>query len=163
MDSIRVEMEAINESSVLLRQSVMPSIKKFGYESKQMDSLNLLILNFDSLALIKAEAIISEHGWLGKSQIGELANATLFIIIQHAQDNSIRERFYPLLEESVNKGESRRSDLATMKDRILISNGQPQIYGTQTNYLGELLPVENKSELNKRRRQVGLKKLRSIN
>lgn len=161
MDSLRVELEDINESSLRLRQNVMPTINRFGYESPQMDSLNSLIQNYDSLALIKVENIISTYGWLGKSKIGDWANSTLFIVIQHAQDNSIREKFYPLLEESVKEGESRKSDLATMKDRILIENGQPQIYGTQTNNLGQLFPVENKNKLNKRRRQVGLKKIKS--
>ncbi len=161
MDSLRLKLEDISESSLSLRKNVMPTIRKFGYNSPQMDSLNSLIQNFDSLALIKVENIVSRYGWLGKSEIGEVANSTLFIVIQHAQDNSIREKFYPLLEESVKEGESRKSDLATMKDRILIQNGRPQIYGTQTNNQGQLLPVENKNELNKRRRQVGLKKIKS--
>lgn len=160
MDSLRKEIEHLNEASLRLRQNVMPTIKRFGYESPQMDSLNLLIQNFDSLALIKVENIISRYGWLGKSKIGELANSTLFMVIQHAQDNRVREKFYPLLEESVNEGESRPSDLATMKDRILIQNGQPQIYGTQYDHSGQLLPVENIKDLNKRRRRVGLKKIK---
>ncbi|MFZ1807033.1 MAG: DUF6624 domain-containing protein [Cyclobacteriaceae bacterium] len=160
MDSLRLELETINVVSLRLRQHVMPTIKTFGYASPQMDSLNSSIRNFDSLALIKVENIISTYGWLGKSKIGELANTTLFIVIQHAQDNSIREKFYPLLEESVSKGESRGTDLATMKDRILIQNGQPQIYGTQTDQLGRLLPVEDRKELNKKRRQMGLKKIK---
>ncbi|MBZ0246636.1 MAG: hypothetical protein K8H85_11875 [Cyclobacteriaceae bacterium] len=160
MDSLRKELEHINEASLRLRQNVTPTIKRFGYESPQMDSLNLLIQNFDSLALIKVENIISRYGWLGKSKIGELANSTLFMVIQHAQDNRVREKFYPLLEESVNEGESRPSDLATMKDRILIQNGQPQIYGTQTDHSGQLLPVEDIKDLNKRRRRMGLKKIK---
>lgn len=150
----------MNSASLRLRQNVMPTIKRFGYQSPQMDSLNLSIQNFDSLALIKVENIISRYGWLGKSKIGELANSTLFMVIQHAQDNRVREKFYPLLEESVNEGESRPSDLAAMKDRILIQNGQPQIYGTQYDHSGQLLPVENIKDLNKRCRRVGLKKIK---
>lgn len=160
LDSLRKEIEHMNTTSLRLRQNVMPTIKRFGYQSPQMDSLNLSIQNFDSLALIKVENIISRYGWLGKSKIGELANSTLFMVIQHAQDNGVREKFYPLLEESVNEGESRPSDLAAMKDRILIQNGKPQIYGTQSDHSGQLLPVENIKDLNKRRRRVGLKKIK---
>ncbi|MEQ8362248.1 MAG: hypothetical protein RIF39_03775 [Cyclobacteriaceae bacterium] len=160
MDSVRLELETIHAESLALRKNVMPTIKTFGYESPQMDSLNSVIQNFDSLALAKVESIISTYGWLGKSRVGELANTTLFIVVQHAQDNRVREKYYPLLEESVNKGESKRSDLATMKDRILIQNGKPQIYGTQTDHSGQLLPVENRKELNKRRRQMGLKSIK---
>lgn len=128
-----------------------------------MDSLNLLIHRFDSLALVQVENIIANYGWLGKSQIGELANSALFLIIQHANDNRIREKYYPLLEESVNKGESSRTDLATMKDRILINNGHKQLYGTQTKSDGKLLPLEDPKRVNKRRRQVGLKRIKVNN
>jgi hypothetical protein len=160
MDSLNLELETINLQSLSIRKNVLPTIKNFGYESPQMDSLNSLIKSFDSLALNKVESIISTYGWLGKSKVGELANTTLFIIVQHANDNSVREKFYPLLEESVNEGESRPSDWATMRDRILIQNGKPQIYGTQTDHAGQLLPVENRKELNKRRRRVGLKRIK---
>lgn len=138
----------------------MPIIRRFGYESHQMDSLNLLIHLFDSLALMQAENIIANYGWLGKSQIGEVANSTLFQIIQHAGDNSIREKYYPLLEESVKNGESNRTNLATMKDRILINNGEKQLYGTQSGSDGKLLPLEDPKGVNKRRRKVELKKIK---
>lgn len=161
MDSLRQDLENINESSLSLRQNVMPTIRKFGFNSPPMDSLNSLIQNFDSLALIKVENIISRYGWLGKSKIGEVANSTLFIVIQHAQDNGIREKFYPLLEESVKEGESKKSDLATMKDRILVQKGQKQLYGTQTNLEGKLFPIEDPKRLNKRRKEVGLKRIKT--
>jgi|GEM_PF-6134358 len=51
LDSIKTELERDYKTSMSLRQNAMPTIKKFGYESKQMDSLNSLILNFDSVAL----------------------------------------------------------------------------------------------------------------
>ncbi len=139
----------------------MPIIKRFGYASHQMDSLNSVISEFDSLALNKVENIISTYGWLGKSEIGETANSTLFIVIQHAEDNRVREKFYPLLEASVNKGESNRSDLAAMQDRILVNNGHNQLYGTQSKNDGKLFPVEDPKRLNKRRKQVGLKKIKA--
>lgn len=162
-DSIRIELENYNLASLRLRQHVMPTIKRFGYESKQMDSLNLLIHRFDSLALVKVEKIIENYGWLGKSQIGEVANTTLFQIIQHAKDNSVREKYYPLLAESANKGEPSRSDLATMRDRILINNGEKQLYGTQSGSDGKLFPLEDPKGVNKRRRKVGLKRIKVNN
>jgi len=84
----------------------------------------------------------------------------LFLTIQHASDKRIREKYYPLLEKSASKGESNLSDMATMKDRILIENGQQQIYGTQYNFEGKNYPIEDPKGVNKRRRQVGLKRLK---
>ena len=137
----------------------MPTIKKFGYKSKQMDSLNCVILKFDSLALRRAINIVETYGWLGKSKIGFVANQTLYLTIQHA-DKSLREKYYPLLETSAKTGESNLFDMATMKDRILVDNGQQQIYGTQKDHEGKYYPIADIKGLNKRRRQVGLEKLK---
>lgn len=160
LDSIRTILDTYYQESLSLRQQVMPTISKFGYESKQMDSLNSAILYVDSLGLVSAVTIIERYGWLGKSEVGEMGNSTLFLIIQHAPENSLREKYYPLLEESVRKGESKSQDMATMKDRILIGNGLKQWYGTQTNHKGEYLPIEDPKNVNKRRREVGLKKIK---
>ncbi|MBS1981770.1 MAG: hypothetical protein JST74_11415 [Bacteroidetes bacterium] len=160
LDSIKTELERDYNASLSLRQKVMPTINKYGYKSKQMDSLNSLILNFDSLALGRTINIIEKYGWLGKSKIGHIGNQTLFLNIQHANDKNVREKYYPMLEKSAKTGESNLSDMATMKDRILVENGQQQIYGTQRDIEGKYFPINDIKGLNKRRRQVGLEKLK---
>lgn len=88
-----------------------------------------------------------------------MANQTLFLTIQHA-DKRFREKYYPLLETSAKNGESNLFDMATMKDRILVDNGQQQIYGTQRDLDGKYYPIADIKGLNKRRRHVGLEKLK---
>jgi hypothetical protein len=160
MDSIKVQLESDSYISLKHRQQVMPTIKKFGYESPQMDSLNKVISNSDSIALQRVVSIIKQYGWLGKSKIGPTANNALFLAIQHTDNNSIRELYYPLLERSALSGESELSAMATMKDRILIQNGLQQLYGTQSDVSGNLFPVQDPDNLNSRRRRVGLSKLK---
>lgn len=91
IDSIKTELERDYRTSLSLRENVMTTIKTFGYESKQMDSLNSIILNFDSLALGRAVNIVERYGWLGKSKIGFVANQTLILTIQHS-DKICREK-----------------------------------------------------------------------
>lgn len=159
LDSIRQQLESLDEQNVKLRVSVMPTVKKYGFGSPQMDSLDVLIREFDSVALSIVVPILDKHGWLGKSQIGEAANGVLFTTIQHAKDNAIRKKYFPLLKESAKNGESSLSAMATMKDRILIMDGKPQHYGTQSGMVNgkmEMLPVKDPQKLNERRKQVGL-------
>ncbi len=163
MPSIIKELTDIHETNVKLRMSVMPIVKEHGFESQQMDSLDRLIIEFDSLALLKVTAIIEQHGWLGISQIGEIPNETIFLVIQHAQDKRIREKYFPLLKDSAEKGESSMASMATLQDRILIENGKEQIYGTQSKMVNNeliLLPIGNVDSVNFRRRSVGLKDLK---
>ena len=162
-ESIRTKLEAIELESLELRSMVMPTIREFGMDSPQMDSLNSRIMRFDSSALVFVKEVINTHGWLGKREIGAAANRTLFLVIQHAPDNDIRKTYFPLLEASVKKGESEKSDMATMKDRILVQDGKPQIYGTQSHMVNgklEPFPIEDVKNVNKRRRKVGLGKLK---
>lgn len=105
-------------------------MQRFGYDSYQMDSLNSLISNSDSISLLRAISIVSKYGWLGKSEIGLAGNSALFLAI-HAKDNNVRGSYYPLLEKSALIGELSLADMATMKDRMLVQNGFQQVYGTQ--------------------------------
>lgn len=148
--------------NIKLRSNVMPTVQAYGFESSQMDSLNREILKFDSLSLITVEDILQKHGWLGSSQIGPLANQSIYLTIQHAQNNEIRMKYFPLLKNSAEKGESDITDMATMQDRILVESGKAQIYGTQSRMVNnelEYYPIEDPKNVNKRRKEVGLNKI----
>ncbi len=162
LGSIRVELEQLELGSIELRNHVMPTIRDYGFKSPQMDSLNHAIMKFDSIALHKVQFIIDQYGWLGKSEVGVEANRALFLTIQHAQDHLVREKYFPLLKASAEAGESDLTAMATMQDRILVEQGEKQLYGTQSRMVNgqqELYPVEDPDELNKRRKKVGLGKM----
>ncbi|WP_139793916.1 DUF6624 domain-containing protein [Reichenbachiella faecimaris] len=159
---MRKNLEHFVDQSIEVRATVMPTAQEFGFESYQMDSLNQLINFRDSMHLRYVVAVLAEHGWLGTSVIGKKANISLFLAIQHAPSDQVRERYYPMLEASAKRGESSRSQMATMKDRILVNKKQPQVYGTQWNYVDDkqvLFPLEDVNSVNEKRVEVGLEPL----
>lgn len=113
----------------------------------------------DSTNLVQVESLIAKYGWMGRSFIGEKGNSALFFVIQHA-DLETQLKYVPLLQESVEAGESRASNLALMQDRILMRQGKNQIYGSQVVYskTGEQMfyPIEDEKNVNIRRAQMGL-------
>lgn len=162
LELIRQQLTQTLIQSLELRSQVMPLIEQYGVGSAQMDSLDQVMRQQDSVALILVTDIIDQYGWLGISKIGTTANQALFLTIQHAPDKSIREKYFPLLMVSASQGESSNADMATMLDRMLVENGQPQLYGTQSRMVDgqlTLYPVEKPQELGKRRKKVGLPKL----
>lgn len=162
MEQIKLDLEGLFHQNIKIRSNVMPTIQKFGFESAQMDSLNREILKFDSSSLIIVEDILKNYGWLGSSEIGPLANQSIYLTIQHAQDDEIRKKYFPLLQASANKGESDLADMATMHDRILVESDKPQLYGTQSRMVDNELqyyPIEDPKNVNKRRKAVGLNKI----
>ncbi len=164
-NEIRVKLENIVAENAAIRSSVMPTVKKYGFGSKQMDSLNFKILSQDSVHFKYVVELIEQYGWIGKSKVGSLANSALFITIQHTQSDSVLSKYYPLLEASAQSGESSLAYMATMKDRILLHQDKPQLYATQWKYDNGnsiLYPIADIKKVNKRRKKVGLRKLDKV-
>lgn len=161
-DSLKRELGYIWDRNLELRDQVIPTVKEFGFESPEMKSLDRKLATFDSTALNRVVEIIEEYGWLGKSEVGDIGSTTIFLVIQHARDPNVRILYFPLFERSAQQGESNLSDMAAMKDRILIEQGKEQLYGTQSRMVNgklELFPVEDENWLNERRKEVGLKEI----
>ncbi len=104
--------------------------------------------------------IIDKYGWPGRSLVGKEGSFTAFLIIQHAELN-YQKKYFPLLKESVSKGEADRDDAAFLEDRILTREGKNQVYGTQLHFNEvtkklELWPIEDEEGVDVRRASVGL-------
>jgi hypothetical protein len=117
----------------------------------------------DSIDLLKVNSIIGKYGWLGPDDIGDDANSTLFIVIQHA-DLKTQEKYLPLMREAVKKGKASAKSLALLEDRVALREHKKQIYGTQV-YMNIktnecfVLPLEDPYNVDKRRKSVGLQPL----
>ncbi len=113
----------------------------------------------DSCNLVQVEKLISKYGWLGKSFVGVKGNQTTFLVIQHS-DLAIQLKYFPLFQKSVEEGESKPSDLALMQDRILMSQGKKQLYGSQIFFdktgTQEFYQIDDEKNVNARRAKVGL-------
>ena len=130
-DSIlKHQLELIGVEDQTLRLLLPEVIEKFGRDSKENDYIWSLINRQDSICINRLTKIIDKHGWLGKNIVGDKANQAIWLIMQHAE-LEIQEKYLPLLEESVTKGESQGWHLAFLEDRVLMYNKKKQKYGTQ--------------------------------
>lgn len=108
--------------------------------------------------------IIDQHGWPGKSLVGEDGAWAAWLIAQHAISNPtfMRQCLY-LLKQADSKNEVFPWQAAMLEDRVRMYEGKPQIYGTQfqPDKNGELIsyPIEDPEYVNDRRRTIGLNTL----
>ncbi|MFJ4003861.1 DUF6624 domain-containing protein [Streptomyces sp. NPDC090023] len=108
--------------------------------------------------------IVARHGWPGQSRVGEDGCRAAVAIAVHAdQDRQLQGRFLAALHEAAQQGEATPAQWAHVQDRVLVTCGRPQVYGTQYVYrldgpggFLELLPVAEPAALDHRRAQVGL-------
>jgi hypothetical protein len=116
----------------------------------------------DSCNLVQVEKLIATCGWPGKSFVGANGNQTVFLVIQHA-DLATQEKYLPLMQKSVEEGESQMTDFALLQDRVLMRQGKKQIYGSQVvfNKEGghEFYPIEDEKNVNVRRKKIGMQPL----
>jgi hypothetical protein len=157
---LKKELLEIYKDDQEIRNQYVSAQKKYGYQSKEMDSLGKIMVLKDSLNLIKIVKILDEKGWVGKDKVGQQANSTLFLVIQHS-DLKVQQKYLPMMKEAVKKGNANSSSLALLEDRIALREGRKQIYGSQigTNTATKtqyVLPLEDPDNVDKRRYEVGL-------
>ncbi len=148
------ELEIIEKDDQMLRQK-----SDEGMVNEDRLKLWQRIEALDSLNQIKIEQIIVKHGYPGKSKVGA-QSSTAFLVIQHA-DLAFQEKYFPLLEEAVNKNELDKGSFALLVDRIRVRKGQKQLYGSQLSDkdgdgIFEFDPIEDEVNVNERRKRMGL-------
>ncbi|MDR2145047.1 MAG: hypothetical protein LBE91_01125 [Tannerella sp.] len=162
---LKDELEAIRVKDQALRKLLGCIGSTFGgnsdSDSEEYKYVFSLIAQEDSKNQEQVIKIIDGHGWLGISQVGFFANNALFLVIQHAPVE-MQEKYFPLLKESAEKGESRLADMALMDDRIRMRRNRKQLYGSQTttvNGKNYVWPIEDAQNVDERRKQVQLQPL----
>lgn len=91
-----------------------------------------MIADFDRQHAQTLKIIIDRFGWPTRELVGLKAVQGAYIAIQHAgHDPYFQSDCLALIKDQVNQGELPGAFLALMTDRVAISRGDPQIFGTQ--------------------------------
>lgn len=153
-------LDTIYQDDQKYRQEIKAIEEKYGWESPEMQANWKIMHEKDSINLIKVKKILDERGWLGADVVGGQGNATLFLVIQHA-DMETQEVYLPMMRDAVKNGNARASSLALLEDRVALRRGGKQIYGSQVGrdpdtgayFVSPLIDPDN---VNQRRAEVGL-------
>ena len=119
----------------------------------------------DRINTYRMQEIVLQHGWPGRSLVGEEGAAASLLLVLHADRNiEFQKDCLELLSIAVLRNEAPGKDLAFLTDRILVNEGKPQRYGTQFSISAEhstLAEIENPDSVNVRRQALGLSALSS--
>ncbi len=105
--------------------------------------------------------IVDAHGWPGFALVGEEGATAAWLLAQHADENpAFQRRALNLLAAAVDAGDANPAHLALLTDRCRVSEGRPQVYGSQyvrgPDGQWRMQPVEDPQHLDARRTSVGL-------
>ena len=157
---LTAQLDSIYTKDQKYRQMTDSVKAKHGLESKEIKDLWKTINKNDSANLVQVTNILETYGWLGADAVGEQGNATIFLVIQHA-DQKTQEKYLPMMRQAVKNGKAKGSQLALLEDRVAMRQGKKQIYGSQISRdpkTGKyfVAPIEDEPNVNKRRAAVGL-------
>lgn len=161
-DSLKLSNLLLNvfENDQKYRDLAMNAIHQYGYNSTQVKLLAKKMHCADSLNLITVKSIVKEYGWLSASEIGDVPNSTLFLVMQHAPFKD-RKELLPAINEAAKVGSISMKNFTFFQDRLLLDEDKKQIYGTQMGFdtvskSYYLFPIEHIDKVDQRRAKVGL-------
>ncbi len=162
---VRNQLEKIRNEDQALRRILSCAKDQFREDTASMAYFFDLMKHQDSLNLHHVERIIQQYGWLGATNVGDKANRTLWLIIQHASLEK-QDQYIPMIKQSVLSGETRPSELAFLQDRIAYERMEKQLYGTQIVSISEtglykIYPIQDPEYVDQRRQEIGLEPLHS--
>lgn len=112
----------------------------------------------DEASQVRLKEIVENDGWPTIPKVGADASHAAWLLVQHAPSLEFMERCLELME-TLADGEVSPANIAYLKDRVLMMNDKPQIYGTQfqgTDKEMHVYPIENEEQVDERRASVGL-------
>ncbi|MBZ5712936.1 DUF6624 domain-containing protein [Nannocystis pusilla] len=107
--------------------------------------------------------VLAGVGWPGRTLVGDDGASAAWRIVQHAiGEPALLRSCLPLLQRAAAEGEADPAEVAKLEDRIRVSEGRPQRYGTQYDWnedgtaMVPMVGVEAPESLAERRAAVGL-------
>lgn len=90
-------------------------------------------------------------------EVNYVQMAGIWLVLQHAHP-SYQKKYIPLIEKAAANGDLNFSVVASMKDRALMHEGKPQIYGTQVKD-GKLYYLKDPEYVDQRRKEKDMEPL----
>lgn len=86
---------------------------------------------YDSTNLIEIERIFDQYGWPTDDIFGKNASFNCFFVIQHSNIQQ-QEKYLPVIDSLAKLNKVDAWDFFMLKDRVLVSKGEKQLFGTQS-------------------------------
>lgn len=99
-------------------------------QAPQQASLTLRLQAEDGARARRLAQIIAGKGWPTHTMVGAQAARGAWLVAQHAPAQDLK-RWLVLMQAAADRHEMNLPNLATSIDRVLVNDGQEQLYGTQ--------------------------------
>ena len=126
-------------------------------QTKQSDREKLNKIYDDDIA--KLCQLIKTHGWPTSATVDHDGVFATFHILKNAGTYELQRDLLPVIVAAIKKDPIQKHEFAGLYDRLRVSAGMKQLFGTQAVSMGGFLvlyPVEDQGRLDARRAEYGL-------
>ena len=168
-------LRAANEQDLRTKEAIQtaersgPPLRSVTVDCSAVDALLEAIVESDQQNRQDVDCYSFDTDWHNLEQVVAIINScdveltrqqygVLWLVIQHAP-YKYRKTYVSYFKELAKLDKIYFGDVAMMQDRILIDEGEKQLYGTQLGMIDgryQLLPVQNPNSLNHRRLAAGM-------
>jgi hypothetical protein len=159
MDKTEIKNTILKFSKV--EQTLRKSIFKPGYKPTGAELNKLRELDEKSTEYMNK--VVKEFGLPTIFLVGKKASLYAWLLVQHSKDLALQKSYLALLKNA-EKGAVNPEHAAYLEDRILMHEGNPQIYGTQVlknkvSGMWEPYTIASEDSVDKLRESAGLEPL----
>ncbi|HEX5601356.1 MAG TPA: VWA domain-containing protein [Pyrinomonadaceae bacterium] len=126
-------------------------------QTKQSDQEKLHKTYDENIA--KLCQLIKAHGWPTSAVVDQDGVFATFHILKNAGTYELQRDLLPVIVAAIKKDPLQKREFAGLYDRLRVSAGMKQLFGTQAVSMGGFLvlyPIEDEGRLNARRAEYGL-------
>lgn len=145
-------------SELISMRDADQEVRRRWVKDQKNEALKKEMAAIDAKHVARLREILRANGWPGKSMVGTDGAGAAWTIVQHGPPLFLQQTV-PLMKAAAERGELDWGLVATSVDRLLLSEGKKQLYGTQFDTEGDRCEpknVEDPSKLDERRKAVGL-------
>src|SRR5258708_4565495 len=106
--------------------------------------------------------LLKQFGWPTAALAGQDGEAAAFLLLRNGASPQLQKDLLPVIIAAVKRDEIPRADFARYLDRVRLSLGLKQMFGTQVTVADGFLvlyPIEAEAQVDQRRQQYGLEPL----
>jgi hypothetical protein len=106
----------------------------------------------------RIKEIVEHYGWPTSETVGEDGAMAAWLLVQHHDEIAFMKHCLPFIEKASRENQARKEDYAYLLDRVLVSEGKKQVYGSQFGLDGKgtygPLPITDPENIEKRRAEM---------
>ncbi len=138
---------------------IASELKKMVVIDQDMRERNQMDSTVDARHTERMKEIVDEIGWPTISKVGKDASHKAWVLVQHADHDLPFQQLCLSLMKEASISEVNVENIVYLEDRLRVSMGQKQLYGTQfyqdnNQHIPE--PIEDEVNVNTRRALVGM-------